>query len=289
MQNTNTGSALIRTLCMTMGLLSLLASAQAADELGFNLRGEFQQGALLRGQVPAGSQVSLNDEPIRVSANGLFVFAFGRDYTGHAKLTVVQPNGRKQALQQAVRKRDWPTQRIDGLPQSKVTPDDGSLERRLSEQKLITAARATQSASMGFAEAFVWPVTGRISGVFGSQRILNGTPKRPHSGVDIARPTGTSVRTPAAGVVTLTENDLYYTGGTVIIDHGLGLSSTLIHLSKIHVEVGQAIAQGNIIGEVGATGRATGPHLHWTMHLNGTKIDPQLLVPDMAEVLAKEN
>ncbi len=145
----------------------------------------------------------------------------------------------------------------------------------------MRAARETLADRKDYAEGFGWPLTGRISGVYGSQRILNGEPRQPHYGVDVARPTGTVVTAPAPGVVTLVEADLYYSGGTLIIDHGRGLSSTFIHLSEILVEPGQQVETGDAIAKVGATGRATGPHLDWRMNLGPVRLDPALLAGPM--------
>jgi murein DD-endopeptidase MepM/ murein hydrolase activator NlpD len=164
-----------------------------------------------------------------------------------------------------------------------VTPDESLLTRIAAERELILAAWAYDTTATDFLGGFVWPVVAPISGVYGSQRILNGEPRQPHFGVDMAAPEGTPVAAPAGGIVRLAEPDLNFTGGTVIIDHGHGLSSTLMHLASVLVAVGQRVEQGDIVGTVGATGRATGPHLDWRMNLYDARIDPQLLVSPMPD------
>ena len=178
-------------------------------------------------------------------------------------------------------------QRIEGVPQQTVTPSDEHLERIRVEREKVRAAKSRRLPStdglVAVQQGFVWPVTGRISGVYGSQRIYNGTPGTPHYGVDVARPEGTPVLAPAAGEVTLAEPDLFYSGGTVILDHGYGFSSSFLHLSEVSVSVGDYLTPGDLIGAIGATGRATGPHLDWRMSWFNQRIDPQLLVPPMPE------
>ena len=162
-----------------------------------------------------------------------------------------------------------------------VNPPPHIAERIAREQKRVEAARLRDDARQDYRFGFVWPLRGRISGVYGSQRILNGTPKNPHYGVDVAAATGTPIAAPAGGVVTFADPDLYLTGGTVILDHGHGLSSVFVHLSRLDVEVGDRIEQGDVLGRVGATGRASGPHLHWGMNWFDVRIDPQLIVGPM--------
>ena len=183
-----------------------------------------------------------------------------------------------------IENRDFPVQRIDGLDQSKVS---GFTEEQLAkiavDSKKKKAARASTQSAADWARGFDWPVNGPISGVFGSQRILNGEPKRPHSGVDVAAPTGTPIKAPASGVVTLAEEGMYFEGGLVLIDHGHWLESAFLHMSRIDVEPGQRVEKGDIIGAVGATGRVTGPHLHWSMKWIGRLVDPQLTAGQMPE------
>jgi len=245
------------------------------------LSGEPRQGALLWGQVSPGSEVRLGDEALRVSSDGVVVFGFGRDESGQRSLTVRGEAECSQTLE--IAPRDYRIQRVEGVPQRTVTPDPADLERIRREAARVRAARADTRSATDFAAGFQWPVTGPISGVYGSQRVYNGTPGRPHYGVDIAVPTGTPVTTPAPGKVTLAEPDLFYSGGTVIIDHGNEVSSTFLHLDAVLVEVGQQVQPGDTVGRVGATGRATGPHLDWRMNWRNRRVDPALLVPAMPQ------
>ena len=173
-------------------------------------------------------------------------------------------------------------QRIDGLPPQKVTPDASVLPRIQAEANAIRKARSVLDARVDYRSGFHWPVLGPISGVYGSQRVLNGQPRRPHYGVDIAAPVGTPVAAPAPGKVTYINSDMYFSGGTLVLDHGHGLSSSFLHLNELLVELGQTVDQGEIIATVGATGRVTGPHLDWRMSWQGAYIDPQLLLAPKA-------
>jgi len=232
--------------------------------------------------VLPGSKVMFEGRSIRVSDQGGFVIGFGRDEPSRTGLKVRYPNGKTEQRQLTVGQRQFKIQRIDGLPPSQVTPKAEDLKRINKEAALIRNKRRIDGANTDFLTGFTWPVDGQISGVYGSQRVLNGTPKRPHYGVDIAASTGTPVRAPAPGMVSLVYPDMYFTGGTVMVDHGHGLSSIFIHLSKTHVTEGQRVERGDIIAEVGATGRATGPHLHWGMNWFDRRLDPQLIVGSMS-------
>jgi len=273
---------------MTTTLRSLFAGA-ALSCLSVNaaaacvqLHGELQQGGLIWGQVDPGLAVSLNGRALDVLEDGTFLAGFGRDAARAAELAV---GDCRQSL--TVASREYNIQRVEGVPQQTVTPPPEVLERIARERELVNAAKARHLARPDLlADAlagFRWPVEGRISGVYGSQRVYNGIPGNPHYGVDVAVPTGTIVRAPAAGVVTLAEPDLFYSGGTIILDHGYRLSSSFLHLSKLLVAVGEEVQAGDIIGEVGATGRATGPHLDWRMAWRDERIDPQFLVPPMQQ------
>lgn len=242
------------------------------------LDGALKQGAMVVGRVSPGSSVSLEGRPVRVSGDGTFVMGFGRDAPPTARLDVVYPDGAVEHRTLEIAQREYPTQRIDGLEPSKVTPGPEVLERIRREQAMVEAARTIDAPRVDFTTSFVRPVSGRITGVFGSQRILNGKPRRPHSGMDFAAAKGTPVKAPAPGEITLVHDDMYYSGGTVILDHGHGLSSVFIHLSRVDVSEGQRIDQGEVVGAVGATGRATGPHLHWGVNWFQERLDPQLLL-----------
>lgn len=248
------------------------------------LEGSLTQGGLIWGTVPSGSRVTLDGETLDVLQEGTTLAGFGRDAAATAELVVDDGAAVcRETLQ--IAPRQYAVQRVQGVPQKTVTPPPEQLARIRRERALVNAAKAQrlqrpdllQSALAGFQ----WPTVGPISGVYGSQRYYNGTAGNPHYGVDVAVPTGTAVRAPAAGFVTLAEPDLFYSGGTVILDHGFRVSSAFLHMSKIMVEVGQEVNAGDVIGEVGATGRATGAHLDWRMSWRNQRIDPQLLAPPM--------
>ena len=268
-------------------LLAILTPGAVAEAPGpdhcIHLEGELTPGGLLWGQVAPGSRVTVNDEPLVVLEDGSTMFGLGRNAVTPVKLVVSGPNACEREL--TIRPREYNIQRVDGVPQKTVTPPPEVTERIARERALVGAAKGKnyQRPDLWAAarDGFSWPATGPISGVYGSQRIYNGTPRSPHYGVDVAAPTGTPVYAPAPGVVTLAEADLFYSGGTVILDHGYRLSSSFLHMSKLHVEVGQELKTGDLIGEIGATGRATGPHLDWRMSWRSHRIDPQLLVPPM--------
>lgn len=264
-------------------LVGVIASiAAACVQAGrLELEGEPKQGALMIGRTEPGTIVKFNGDGVRVSKEGVFLLGFGRDAPEKARLDAQFPDGSTVRRELLVAQRAYDIQRIDGLPPRKVTPSEEDMVRIREEYALVRKARNRDDARQDFLGGFRWPAKGRISGVYGSQRILNGVPKRPHFGVDIAAPVGTIVRAPADGVVTLTHDDMFFSGGTLIVDHGHGLSSTFIHLNAILVEEGDRVRQGDPIAEIGATGRVTGAHLDWRMNLLGDRLDPQLLVGPM--------
>jgi len=242
---------------------------------------EWQQGAVIRGQVEPGVTLEFLGRQVRLTSDRQFVIGLGRDFGDHAELITIAADGSRQIHHFEVRQREYNIQRVTGVPQRTVTPDPQQVERSRREAAMATAARKADLPLRHFGDAFIWPLTGRISGVYGSQRFYNGKPNSPHYGVDVAAPVGTPVVAPAAGVVTLVHPDMFFSGGTLIIDHGHGLSSTFLHLSKILVEEGAEIEQGQTIALVGATGRATGPHLDWRMNWFDQRVDPTLLVGPM--------
>jgi murein DD-endopeptidase MepM/ murein hydrolase activator NlpD len=201
---------------------------------------------------------------------------------------VLNPEGGEETLSLDVAPREYDIERVDGLPPRTVTPDPEALERIREEAALVSNARARRDARTDYADGFAWPAGGRISGVYGSQRVLNGEPRRPHYGLDIAAPTGSPVYAPADGVVTMVHPDMYFSGGTIVLDHGQGLSSSFLHLSRTLVEAGQTVRQGDLIAEIGATGRASGPHLDWRMNWLNRRVDPQLLVEGEPPPAAEE-
>ena len=236
------------------------------------------QGALVFGKVPPGSQVRYRERLLRATGYGTVALGVGRDETGPLKVDVTLPSGRMEPVSIAVTPRDWPVEHVNGVPPKTVNPPPEIAARIQREQALVTAARERDDERTDFALPFQWPVQGRISGRFGNARVYNGQPGAGHSGMDIAAPDGTPVRAPAGGVVTFASPDLYLTGGTVLLDHGHGVSSNFLHLSRIDVKVGDRIEPGQVIGAVGATGRATGPHLHWGMNWFDTRIDPLIVL-----------
>lgn len=266
-------TSLQRLVLVVLGTCLFHASAGAVE-----LNGEAIQGGVLFGVSSPGSRVLLDGAEVMVSADGRFVIGFDRDETGERTLRVLGPDRTEQTLTLAVAPREYDIERVDGLPPSTVTPDPEALERIRQEAEMVSAARARRDQRTDYAAGFAWPAGGRISGVYGSQRILNGEPRRPHFGLDIAAPTGTPVYAPADGVITLVHPDMYFSGGTILLDHGQGLSSTFLHLSRTLVEAGTTVRKGDLIGEVGATGRASGPHLDWRMNWLDRRVDPQLLV-----------
>jgi murein DD-endopeptidase MepM/ murein hydrolase activator NlpD len=242
-----------------------------------------QQGALVIGSTHPASTVEYAGRTLRVSPSGSFVFGIGRDASGTAVVKIKQPGTGVIEHRITVTPRDWPIEKINGVPPSTVNPPPEIAKRIEREQAQVVAVRSRNDARDDYAQRFfVWPVQGRISGRFGNQRVYNGTPKSPHSGMDIAAANGTPVKAPAAGIVSFASPSLYLTGGTVVIDHGAGVSSNFLHLSRIDVKVGDRVEQGQVFALVGATGRATGPHLHWGMNWFDVRIDP-LLVLELAE------
>lgn len=262
-------------------LIAALCSLVSVGAAALDIQGVWQQGAVLLGQVEPGSQVEFLQRQVRVAPDGRFVIGLGRDAEPEAIVKVVTPSGEAQQHRFEVAQREYRIQRVEGVPQQTVTPDPEQVERSRAEAALSWRARQIDSEHPYFAQTFQWPLTGRITGVYGSQRIFNGEPRAPHYGVDIAAPTGTPARAPANGVVTLVHDDMFFSGGTLIIDHGHGLSSSFIHLHKILVEEGDYVEQGQVVAQVGATGRATGPHLDWRMNWFDQRVDPTLLVGPM--------
>ncbi len=245
------------------------------------LEGALTQGGLVRGQTTPGSLVTLDGKPVRVAANGQFAFGFGREAGPSATLAIIAPGGQTDIRTLAVAPRQFDIQRITGLPERMVTPKPEDLERIRRDNQMVATARKNDFPETWFAEPFDWPAKGRISGVYGSQRILNGEPRAPHYGIDIAAPVGTPILAPMPGRVTLADTDQYFTGGTVILDHGHGVSSTFLHMQTVTVKVGDVLPRGAPIGTLGATGRVTGPHLDWRINWFDVRLDPALAVPPM--------
>ena len=236
--------------------------------------GKFIQGFFILGKTEPGSQIFIDNKKVKVTSEGFFAFGLGRDRKYDVVITV-NKDGNKKKIVKKVQKRKYNIQRIEGLEEKKVTPPEEVYERIKRENKWIGEARAINSDLTFFTKKFIIPVENVIiSGVYGSQRILNGKPKRPHYGLDFAADEGTKIKAMLDGTVTLAELDLFYTGGTLIFDHGHGISTLYMHMEKILVKKGQKVKQGDIIGTVGSTGRATGAHLDVRLNWLQTRLDP---------------
>ena len=236
-------------------------------------KGKFLQGHFIVGITDPNAKILVGKKEVKVSKDGYFVFGLDRDRKFDLIITKII-NGKKEVITKQVLKRKYNIQRIDGLEESKVTPPESVYKRIKKENNAIGEARAINSDLPFFKEKFIMPVKGIISGVYGSQRILNGTPRWPHYGIDIAAKQGTMIISSGSGVVTMAEDDLYYTGGTIIMDHGHGISTIYSHLENVLVSVGDQINQGDVIGTVGSTGRSTGPHLDFRINWFQTRLDP---------------
>lgn len=254
----------------------------ARDTMRFDLSGAPVQGGVMTGLAPADLvSLTLDGAPVPVAADNRFLIAFDRDARPTAVLAGLDRSGAPLRETLVVAPGAWRIERLPTLPRVSQ-PSAEFARRRPPELARIAAARAIDSGAAGWRQRFVWPVTGRISGVFGSQRIYAGEPGAYHSGVDVARPTGTPVIAPADGVVILAAASPFTLEGRLLmIDHGMGLNSAFLHLSRIDVAEGAAVRQGQVVGAVGATGRATGPHLHWGMKWRDARIDPQRLAGPM--------
>ena len=232
--------------------------------------GKFIQGSFILGKTEPGSEVIIDKKKVKVTSDGYFAFGLGRDRKNDV---VIKINNKK--IIKKVFKREYKIQRIDGLEEKKVTPPEEVYERIKRENKWIGEARAINSNLDFFKNKFINPLENAIvTGVYGSQRILNGKPKWPHYGIDFAADKGTEIKAMLDGVVTLAESDLFYTGGTLIFDHGHGISTLYMHMEKISVKIGQEVKQGDIIGTVGSTGRSTGAHLDIRLNWFNVRLDP---------------
>ncbi|MFT5789977.1 MAG: murein DD-endopeptidase MepM/ murein hydrolase activator NlpD [Shewanella sp.] len=269
-------------------IVSIASSLSLQVNAQVELNGDFKQGALIRAKVQPGTLVYLNDEPIDVNAEGQFAFGFAREAELKQLLKLVYPDGLTELKPLTLAKRQYNIQKVNGISKKIMKPDPKAQSRSAQDSKQVKTARKQFTDSNAFNQAFIWPLTGRISGVYGSQRVYNGKPGTPHYGVDVAAKTGTVVVAPADGVISLSVDDMFYSGGTMIIDHGYGVSSSFLHLSKLYVKEGQEVKQGDKVAEVGATGRATGPHLDWRVNWYQMRLDPTTIVPSMKSVLEKQ-
>ena len=267
-------------ICAGLLLCAVAAHAETVINGATLLRGGAVEGGLMIARTAPDNRVTLDDAAIPVAPGGLFIVGFHRDSDSPVTISITTADGTSQLTVLTPKQRTYNIQRIDGLQKNMVTPPENVIARIKSDQAAVAAARQTPAAAGDFWRGIDWPVTGRISGVFGSQRILNGQPRQPHYGIDIAVPKGTPVRAPASGLATLVK-DLYFSGWTVIINHGLGLNSTFLHLDSTAISVGDAVQRGSIIGTVGSTGRSTGPHLDWRLDWQGRRIDASLAAGSM--------
>lgn len=266
-----------------LAMLICLASTLPASALQLNgaslLAGEAVEGGVVIATVPAGALVTLNDMPVATDANGRFIIGFHRDSPDIITLRVTGADGITQQTDLTARQRVYDIQRIDGLKSSYVSPPDDVLARIAADADDVKRARTLHDAgdqAGDFLRGFDMPVAGRITGIYGSQRILNGAPRAPHYGIDIAAAKGTPVLAPAGGRVTLVK-DLYFSGWTVLITHGFGLNAAFLHLDSVSVASGDIVRRGTPIGTVGSTGRSTGPHLDWRLDWQGRRLDAALV------------
>lgn len=264
--------------CAVIVMLACLATAVKLQASSLVLQGSLQQGSLLLGKLEPGSMAFYRDQSLPVTSSGEFLLGLGRDAPASIELRVVDTEGLQTVQKFAVAKREYRIQRVNGVPSKTVNPPAADLARIRNDSALVKLARREITTREDFLDGFQVPLDGPITGVYGSQRVYNGVPKNPHYGVDYAAPTGTQVLSPAAGIVRLAHLDMFYSGGTLIVDHGHGLSSSFLHLSDILVTEGSRVSRGQPIAKVGATGRATGPHLDWRMNWHSERIDPQLVL-----------
>ena len=250
--------------------LSFMAQAQ------IQLSGEIVQGGLVIGKTQANNTVTLNKQILPVSANGDYVFAFSRDDTSHYTLTVTTPSGKTEFKKFTPTKRDYKISRVEGISKKIMNPNKKANIRASEDRAVMVKVRKISSDLTDFSNGFIAPRNSRLTGVYGSQRYYNGVPKNPHYGVDYAGKIGAPVKAPADGKILLWVPDMFYSGGTLVIDHGHGITSNFLHLSASLVKVGDKVKQGQVIAKVGNSGRVTGPHLDWRMNWHKVRFDPQL-------------
>jgi murein DD-endopeptidase MepM/ murein hydrolase activator NlpD len=261
----------------TIGVLCFISSFSS---LALELKGSLTQGGMIIGQLDNPKSVSFNGKSLKVTEEGRFVFGFGRDAKTQHELSWIDSNGAEHKQDVLITTREYKIDRITGVEKKYVSPPDSVLARIKNDAQRVRSARAGNSDFTFFTDTVYRPAKGRISGVYGSQRFFNGKARNPHYGLDIANKTGSPVWAPLSGRVVMTDPDLYYSGGTVIIDHGHGVTSTYIHLDKIHVKVGELVKVGQHFADIGATGRVTGPHLDWRFNWFNERLDPALLMTD---------
>lgn len=242
------------------------------------LTDQFFQGALIVGKTAPANKVTLNGKAIKVSASGDYVLGFSRDEKKNSQLVITTPDGSVEKRLLKPLKREYNIQRVEGISKKIMNPNKKANTRVRQDNKKISAARKVDSNLTAFAHGFIAPSNGIITGVYGSQRYYNGVPKTPHYGLDYAGKKGEPVKAPADGTVLMYVPDMFYSGGTMIIDHGHGVSSTFLHLSASYVKVGDKIKQGDVVAAIGSSGRATGPHLDWRINWFNVRLDPALVL-----------
>ena len=263
--------------------LLLLAMAATESAWSMDLDGSLIQGGMVRGRVAPGTLVEFDGKAIMVGPNGEFVFGLGRDAPGEAIIRAIDPGGNEDIRKLTISPQIYDIERVDGLPPRMVTIPPEEKARRARERGMVGNARGSMSGRLDWKGMFAWPAKGRVSGVYGSQRILNGKPRTPHYGLDVAAPVNTPVRAPQAGRIVLAQPDFLLEGGIIIIDHGFGIFSTLFHMQSVDVAVGDLVHKGDHIGGVGAKGRASGPHVDWRVNWNNVRLDPLLLVDGLPD------
>ena len=241
------------------------------------LKGTFEQGSLIIGKTNPSNEIYVDQKKLKVSKEGYFIFGISRDRKKNIIISINKDNKAREVIK-VVKSRKFKVQKIDGLPKRKVSPNDEDMKRIRKEGKLIAKAKNVNSDLSFFFKDFIRPVDGITTGVFGSQRVLNGKPRRPHYGIDIAAPKGTKIKNSNSGNVLLAANNLFFTGGTIIIEHGHGLISIYSHLEKIFVKKGDFVKKGELIATVGSTGRSTGPHLDFRLYCRNIPVDPDLVI-----------
>lgn len=270
--------SLLSALCLcVMASLDALAAEYGAPKIS----GSWIQGAPVFGQVLPGSSLQFEGRKVPLTEDGRFVIGLAFDAAAAAELIVTSPDGSEHRQEYAVAQREYEEQRISGLPQKMVTPPDSVSQRIANDQALVVKARGFDTPRDDAFDKWRWPVSARVTGVFGAKRILNGVPRQPHFGIDLAAGQGTAIHAPVGGIVRMAHKDLYYTGGTIILDHGRGITTTYLHLSKLDVAIGDVVSAGQRIGKVGSTGRATGPHLCWRANWFDVRLDPSLMLQEI--------
>jgi murein DD-endopeptidase MepM/ murein hydrolase activator NlpD len=254
--------------------LTILPIINAQAEI--QLSGEIQQGGLIVGKTAPSNTVMLNDKVLPVSPQGDYVFAFSRDDKKHYTLMVTSPTGTVETQSFTPAKREYKISRVEGISKKIMNPNKKANIRAGEDRAAMVKVRKISSDLTDFSQGFIAPRSSRITGVYGSQRFYNGVPKNPHFGVDYAGPIGAPVKAPASGTVLLWVPDMFYSGGTLVIDHGHGITSNFLHLSASMVKEGDKVEQGQVIAKIGNSGRVTGPHLDWRMNWHSVRFDPQL-------------